>query len=277
MAVIVAMAVQSNMSAKNKKKEAAAVTVEIMVASKDLLKGSLLSAQDVAWKSFPEASLFPGVVKKPKDEKEIKVYNKTVLRDISAGEPISTKALLMDIEGGTDKLSAKIEPGMRAVAIKVKPEGSAGGFIGAGDNVDVILTYQLKLKGDIAKYSNSGQRFASETILKNIKVMAVDQNDKEKGRVAKIAKTVTLQVDAEGAQKLYVAQSMGSLSLSLRRLGEPAVAKDDELRATTDVMNSEVVKEMVKKMNKEKMHSSTVRIYNGNNITDVPLSGAGRQ
>jgi len=275
-AVIVAMVVQSNISSKNKKKEAAVATAEIMVATKDLLKGAVLTDKDVSWKVLPEAAIFTGVVKKPKagDEKDIKVYNKTILRDIAAGEPINTKALLMDIEGGSDKLSAKLEPGMRAVAVKVKLESTAGGFVSPGDHVDVILTYQLKLKGEITKYTNASQKFASETILKNVRVMAVDQNDKEKGYIAKISKTVTLQVDAEGAQKLNVAQSMGSISLALRRLGEPNTAKDDKLGATTDVMNSEIVRDIIRKMNKEKSQSSTVRIYNGNQITDVPLNAA---
>ena len=270
MAVVVAMIVQASLAPSPKTVAVQPTGVNVLIAKKDLMKGETLKAQDVQWKNYPEDVIFEGMVKKP-TEGEPKVYNKVLLRDIVSGEPISTKSLIMDIEGGENNLSAKLAPGMRAVGVNVKADTTAGGFIAPGDRVDVILTYQLKLKGEVAQYSEgSVQRFASETILKNVKVMAVDQTYKEKAFEAKVGRTVTLEVNPEGAQILSMASSMGQISLSLRRMGEGEDEKD--IPITTDVMDSKVIKNIYKRMNALKSSSDSVRIYNGTQVIDMPVN-----
>lgn len=272
MASIVAMMVQASLAPKPQAVQVAPVGVEVLVANKAVMKGEVLKSQDGAWKRFPEEAVFTGMVRKPAEGKdqEIKVYNKTLKRDLVKGEPITTQSVIMDIEGAANNLSAKITAGMRAVAVKVKADTSAGGFIAPGDNVDVILTYQLRLKGEVAQYSqDTVQKYASETIMKNVRVLAVDQVSKEKSYEAKVARTVTLEVDAGQAQTLAMATQMGEITLSLRRMGDKS---DEALATTTDVYGSKVINEIYQKMYKTKMKSGSVRVYNGNQVQDMPIN-----
>ena len=278
-AVIVAMVVQSSLAPKDNENKEMPVGVEILVANKLLLKGGSLKATDVSWKSFAEDTLFKGVVKKSEqaDEKKLKVYDKPLLRDIESGEPITTQSLIMDSQGGGANLSVRLKQGMRAVGIAVKADTIAGGFIAPGDHVDVILTYQVRLKGEAASYSPEAvQTYASETILTNVRVLAVDQNSKEKSYEAKIARTVTLETDAKGAQLISMSASMGNLSLSLRRMGEKDTDEDRRIPVSTDVNNSKVIKEIYKTMDNSRASSNTVRVYSGTDITNVPVSAAVR-
>lgn len=275
MAVLVAMIVQATLAPKSKP-AVEPETVEILIANRTLNKGELLKPQDVSWKAFPKFLSFTGVVKKSeqKDLEKLDVYNKVLLRDIYAGEPITTKALIMDIEGITN-LSVKLEPGMRAVGISVKPETMAGGFIAPGDRVDVILTYQVRLKGEVAQYSpDAVQKYATETILTNARVLAVDQNDQEKSYKATVARTVTLEVTPEGAQKLNMASAMGSLSLALRRMGEKDTERDRNIPISTDVLDSKVIEHIYGEMKNDKAQANSVRVYNGSTIVDVPVPGS---
>ncbi len=275
MAVLVALMMQSSLKPKDTKNKVVEAKTEVLVANKTLLKGEVLKAKDVSWKSFYKASIFKGMVKKAEqaDVTKLKVHDKILRRNIEVGEPITTQALIMDIKGGSKNLSVKLDPGMRAVGIVVKAETTAGGFIAPDDRVDVILTYQVKLKGEISKYSSEAvQKFATETIITNARVLAVDQNDKSKAYTAKLAKTITLEVDAEGAQKLNMAASMGKLSLALRRMGEKDTVADQNIPVSTDVLDSKVISHIYNEMNLDKSMSNTVRVYNGADIVDVPVS-----
>jgi pilus assembly protein CpaB len=161
---------------------------------------------------------------------------------------------------------------MRAVGILVKAETAVGGFVTVGDYVDVILTYQISLRGDAGAYSfDAIQNFGSETILSNARVLAVDQNAKEGDRDAKLARTVTLEVNKEGAQILAMATTMGTISLSLRHLGEKDTAADSEVPLTTDVTTSRVIKKIYEIMNKSKTTLNAVRVYSGSAVVNVPV------
>src|SRR5690606_13498786 len=100
------------------------------------------------------------------------VYDAPLRRNIEAGEPITRQALVPDAKGGNNFLAALIAPGMRAMAVSVKANTVAGGFIAPGDRVDVILSYAPRLSSDMQSFSGEYiRRYASETILSNIKVL----------------------------------------------------------------------------------------------------------
>ena len=275
-AIIVAMLVQMKMSPKQKADKAQAETTEVLVANKKLLTGEVLKAENVHWEQVPDSLVFKGMIKRKdqEDENKLEVYDKPLRRVIESGEPVTTQALVTNAEGGNNFLSASIEPGMRAIAVPVKPEAMAGGFIAPGDYVDVIMTYQVNLRGgDEEKTTASAiiQKFASETILSNIHVLAVDQNAKENGHEAKIGKTVTLEVTKGDAQVLVMAVSMGQISLSLRRLGEKDTVADRDVPLTTDVSTSRVMQKVRASVEQSKTSSSTVRMYSGANVSNVPV------
>jgi len=273
-AIVVAMLVQMKIAPQAQKEAQTAAGVEVLVASKALMTGEKLKPADVRWESLPDGVTFKGMIKRKEqaDENKLEVYDKPLRRDLMSGEPITTQSLIMDAKGSGSFLSAALAPGMRAVGLPVKAETSVGGFVTPGDYVDVILTYQVNLKGDAENYSSDTvQRFASETVLSNIRVLAVDQNAKEEDREAKIAHTVTLEVTKEGAQILAMATTMGEITLSLRHLGEKDTKADRDVPLTTDVTTSRVMKKIYENMGNSKTISNTVRLYSGSSVMNVPV------
>jgi pilus assembly protein CpaB len=274
-AILVALVVQSKLGGSSEP----AKGVEILVATKKLLEGEKIKPDDVRWQSWPEDALFTGMIKRAdqKDDTKLAVYDAPLRRTVEAGEPVTDQATISDAKGATNYLAASIAPGLRAVSVAVKPETAVSGFVGPGDYVDVILSYQPKLSGDMQLYSsNVVQNYASETILSNVRVLAVDQEVKNSEREAKTVKTVTLEVTKAGAETLYLAQTMGEISLSLRHMGDKDTDTDKKSSLTTDMSRSAVMKRVEKIKNEEKTSSDTVRVYSGSTIQNVPVR-AGQQ
>ncbi len=249
-------------------------TVEILVASKKMLIGEKLDAAQVRWQTWPEAGLYAGVIRRAegKEIEDLDVYAAPLRRNIEAGEPVTTQALVPDTKGGTNFLAALIEPGMRAMSVAVKPNTMAGGFITPGDHVDVVLSYTPRLSRTAQEHADKYvSRYASQTVLSNVKVLAVDQSAKEENREAKVAKTVTLEVTQEGAQILALADAMGDITLALRRIGDKDDEKSKVVPLTTDVTTSDVVKKLNNIATESKTSNQAVRMYGGPTIINMPV------
>ena len=141
----------------------------------------------------------------------------TVVRyPVTAGQPLTQGALVAPGDRGF--LAAALGPGMRAITIPVSAKTGVAGFVFPGDHVDLVLTQSVK-GGD------GGQGLkASETILKNLRVLATDQSTTtetvEGKSVVRTSSTVTLEVTPRIAEKVTVAETIGQLSLSLRSLAD---------------------------------------------------------
>lgn len=252
-------------------------TVEILVASKKMLVGETLDAGAVRWQTWPEAALFDGVIRRAEGQavEDLAVYEAPLRRNIETGEPVTAQSLIPDIAGGTNFLAAQIGPGMRAMSVAVKPNTMAGGFVAPGDHVDVILSYTPRLTRTAQEHSDKFlSRYASQTVLSNVKVLAVDQSAKEEKREAKIAKTVTLEVSQEGAQILALADSMGDITLALRRIGDKDDEKSQVVPMTTDVTTSDVMKKINDIAKQSKTTNQAVRMYGGPTVINVPVRTA---
>jgi pilus assembly protein CpaB len=130
-------------------------------------------------------------------------------------------------------MAAILPTGMRALSTDISPETGAGGFILPNDHVDVILTRRDR----DAEASNGGvEAHVSETILNNVRVLAIDQTIEEKGgqRVV-VGKTATLELSPRQAERLTLAHQLGTLSLALRSLVDSGGQKQAEA-ATSDVI-----------------------------------------
>lgn len=269
-AILVALVVQAKFSSNTS--TASGSSVEVLVAKKSLAVGEKITEKDVRWQAWPEDNIFKGMIRKDQqeDEKKLSVYDTPLRRNIENGEPITTAAIIADLKGGNSFLAASIAPGMRAMAISVKPDSSVGGFISPGDYVDVVLSYAPNISSELQPYSEGMiQRYASQTVLSNIKVLAVDQEAKDEEREAKVAKTVTLELTKQGTEILALATNMGDISLSLRRLGEKDTPRDRNASITTDATTMDVLKKIMGEM--QKTNSRTVRVYSGTNIENVPV------
>jgi pilus assembly protein CpaB len=279
-ALIVAGVVQLKLAKSPLKEKALAPTLEVLVANKALFLGQKLKAEDVSWKAWNEDLTYKGLIKKSEqaDPEKLSYYGSPLRRSIAEGEPIADKDI---VAGSKDSfLSALIAPNMRAVAINVKADMIAGGFVAPNDYVDVILAYTPKLIGATQDAApDIIQRQASQVILKNVKVLAIDQDAKNEDRTAKVARTVTLEVSVEGAQKIALALQMGSLSLALRRLGEQDDPSAPETPMVTDVTLSDVIQKLNDRVETKKVQTgdTSVRIYSGGQVMNVPVRPAESQ
>ena len=199
---------QASLQAKNFETNKTQVASQTIVVAKQSLRfGTELGAsmlQEVPW---PSDSLPSGAFAKINDV--LSGGRRVVLAAIEANEPVL--ALKITGPGQRATLSALVTPGMKAVTIRVNDVEGVGGFVLPGDHVDVVLTRQLE-KGSAT----------TQVVLQNTRVLAVDQTADERAAKATVAKSVTLEVDTVDAQKLWLASSVGSLSLLLRKAGETA-------------------------------------------------------
>jgi len=183
--------------------------VQVLVATQPLAFGTALTAQNtklVGWpaNSVPEGAFHysGGVLGGPKGPR-------VALRPIAIGEPILASKISGD---GRASISALLPQDMRAVAVRIDDVSGVGGLIAPGDVVDVLLTRQ-----SAGQDSDRNDQF-TDVLLEKIRVIAIDQVADENKTDPNVGKTATLEVDPVGAQKLVLAQKVGSLSLSLRNV-----------------------------------------------------------
>lgn len=249
---------------------------KVLVASRDLAVGARLTPEDMKWQAWPvdsvnEAYITDGSVALPKpaaDAEAAKADEKKTEEKAGAGDEAAKKAAELAAkakaslfsEGGpmealtgaivreallkgdpiierklvradtSGVMAVVLQPGMRAMAIPVGVESSAGGFILPGDRVDVLLSRQVP-------GANNTTEFRSETVMRNVKVLAIDQITRpEDGAQFVVGGTATLEVEASDAEALAEADAQGDLSLLLRsyadvggpsgRTARPQLARD---------------------------------------------------
>jgi pilus assembly protein CpaB len=134
-----------------------------------------------------------------------------VLRPMASNEPILASKL--SGEGGRASLAALLRPDMRAYAVRVSETTGVAGFVLPGDTVDVLVTRQPM--GD-------GQQQITDVLLQNVRVVAIDQTASDDKSDPMVGKNATLEVSQADAQKLALAQQVGSLSLALKKPAEEA-------------------------------------------------------
>jgi pilus assembly protein CpaB len=142
-----------------------------------------------------------------------------------AGEPMREQKLVK--AGNAGFMSAILPSGMRAISTEISPETGVGGFILPNDRVDVLLT---RRDAD-AQRQRTGDGFVSETVLKGVRVLAIDQQVEEKGgQKVVVGKTATLELTPRQTQKLAVSRQRGTLSLALLSLADsrPNAEPDEE-------------------------------------------------
>lgn len=189
---------------------------EVLAAARDLPIGTLLKEADVKWVPWPVENESPNLFVKGKSEMP-QVTGAVLRQALHADEPLLAGYIVHPHEQGF--LAAVLTPGMRAMSITVKPDADVAGFIFPGDRVDVILTHVIKRK-DVP---NLDDRHVSETVLSNVRVLALDQKSDTLSVDPKVAQLVTLEVTPKQAEALALATDLvnqmdgghGILSLAL--------------------------------------------------------------
>lgn len=263
-AVLVAVLVQSSLKGGSKDQEASSPKVQILVAARDLQIGRELGEGDTKWQDWPESSVFAGAILRQEKQTPLEAIKGRVIQTIAKGQPVHPGLLVGETKANF--LAAKLREGMRAVGISVKAQNIAGGFVGPGDYVDVIVTYKVSVQDkNNPAVQEIVSKQASETVLENVRVLASDQQAIREEDKAKVARTVTLEVDAAGAERLALSAKMGDVTLALRGIGDKTVKSGDAI--TTDAKMSKVLRGILKAQSGEGGNSTgSVRVYNGDQM-----------
>ena len=208
----------------------------VLVARKDLKVADHITADVLAWQPWPADSVNPSYItggsatvphdlaakaasalqNVTRDDAAIQALNGSMAREpILANEPITQRKLVRGGEGGF--LAVKLPAGMRAMSIPVTAESGAGGFVLPGDRVDVVLNLKNQPGAD------GGKSVSSRLVMRNIKVLAIDQNTEPKQQQpSMIGSTATLEVPSTDIDSLARAKAQGDLILVLRSYADAA-------------------------------------------------------
>jgi pilus assembly protein CpaB len=223
-------------------------TTDVLVATKDIQIGTRLNGDVVGWEPWPSKGVSGTFMTRTSvpDAPE-KVAGAFARTTIYQGEPVSEAKLIRTDQGF---MSAILPEGKRAVATRIAADTSAGGFILPNDRVDVIMTRQVP-------NASGGNDFRTETILNNVRVLAIDQTIQEKnGEKVVVGQTATLELSPDQTQILTVAQQMSDrLTLALRSIADSAgspgerdalhlIGTGDKKRGSVTVVRNGVAREV---------------------------------
>lgn len=184
---------------------------EVLVASRNIGLGTSMKPDMVEWVKWPKEGLSEGFITRSNTPDGLNIEEDPAIArsQFFVGEPIRESKL---VRAGKGYMSAILPSGQQAVATSISTATSAGGFILPNDRVDVIMTRQAT--------EDEGGSFITESILENVRVLAIDQTIEEKdGEAVVVGSTATLQLSPEQAKILTVAQQLADrLTLALRSL-----------------------------------------------------------
>jgi pilus assembly protein CpaB len=189
-------------------------TVDILVARADINMGQVVAGSDLQWQVWPASAASSYFLRKKDRPDAIEQLTGSIARSpFVAGEPIREAKLIK--ANGSGFMAALLPSGMRAVSTEISPETGAGGFILPNDRVDVLLTRHDRE----AENATGVEAVISETILTDVRVLAIDQTIEEKnGQRVVVGRTATLELSPGQAETLAASRQRGTLSLALRSL-----------------------------------------------------------
>jgi pilus assembly protein CpaB len=242
--------------------QAAPALVYVAVAGRDISVGDRIAESDLTWQPWPAGNVNPdyvtngavpnltgntsvgkaagGAIAVADSMKQRalgmqgtpgEVFLGGVAKEIvRKGEPVVLAKIVRAGQSGV--MAVRLEPGMRAMAIPLSPESSAGGFVLPGDHVDVVQV--RKLDGGVV---------TSNTVMKNVRVLAIDQNTATANKGSTLGATATLEVAPGQAENLVLARAQGDLTLVLRSyadVGGPTV--DTMINRAKSLVSTPVVR-----------------------------------
>lgn len=192
---------------------------EVLVAARDVEQGAQLLPEHLRWQSWPADAVNGAfILRSARPDAAEKLAGSVVRGRVVAGEPMVEEKLA---PARSSFLSAMLTSGMRAAAIRISAEKTAGGFVLPNDRVDVLLTGPCR-PGDGCNGS-----MTVRTILKNVRVLAIDQSGSEtNAEDSLLGKTATLELDPLQVETLIAAEASGTLSLVLRSATDHAEPSD---------------------------------------------------
>ncbi|MEM6712547.1 MAG: Flp pilus assembly protein CpaB [Pseudomonadota bacterium] len=198
-------------------------TTRVLVARYDIGIGERLSEAAMEWQEWPATNVAEAFISEDQDPDALRTYDQGIVTaPIFAGEPLRAPIIAT---AGRGFMSALLPSGRRAVSVRVEAESRAAGFILPNDRIDVILTRLQR-----GASTDGGDIFTAETILQNVRVLAIDQTIEERdGEKFVTGEIATLELSPGESELIALADEMGGLSLTLR-----SIADADDTESTVD-------------------------------------------
>ena len=238
---------------------------KVLVADRALTAGTILKPEHLRWQAWPKGGVLDAYVVHGRKTENAEALGRAdlvgavVRAGMVDGEPITDTRVVRPGDRGF--LAAMLAEGHRALSVPVNAASGISGLIFPGDRVDLILSYSIKEEGQ-----DRNERKASETVLSDIRVLALDQRTDDVDGERVVAKTATLEVDPKEAEKLSLAQQLGDLSLSLRPIARDGDPEEPSLPTfTTDTEISRVMSVPRAK------RGPTVVVVRGSEMTGIEL------
>lgn len=232
--------------------------VDVLVAAQSLGAGTLLGPDDLRWQPWPEDNLGTTFITRPSanepsgddrigDDRGLdqadprqadpksELLGSVVRQPIADATPIAATNLLQPGDRGF--LAAVLSPGKRAISIAVDETTGLAGLVFPGDHVDLVMTHRAADAGGFGAWP--GSRQASETVLSDIRILALDQRLESIDGVAQQARTATLEVSPQEAETIALARNMGDLTLTLNSARpDPAASDGGDFRYVSTLVDS---------------------------------------
>lgn len=223
---------------------------KVLVAQRALPVGTIITADSMGYQPWPKDMVQDAYFVEGEADMA-KMLGTVVRHAITAGEPVTQGSLVAPGDRGF--LAAALSPGMRAVTIPVSARTGVAGFVFPGDHIDLVLTQTVKGGGDDAAALK-----AAETILRNLRVLATDQSTEQetidgKTQVRQFS-TVTLEVTPRIAEQVAVAQTIGTISLSLRSLSDNSTELDQAVASGSVKIPAGATKEQEERLLRSAMN-----------------------
>lgn len=184
-------------------------TVRVLVADKDLQRGQRLGADAVKWVDWPEKGLSESYITEKIGGDPAELEKAVARFGLVKGEPIIEAKIVR--AGASGLLAAVLEPGMRAVTMRITPETGVNGFVLPGDRVDVYYS------------ESSGVKTQTQLLFDNVRVLAINtvyQENPESPTVEGANATVELS-PADAEFFINTRSSRGQMSFALRSVFTP--------------------------------------------------------
>ena len=199
----------------------------VLIARAALKRGQILRPEELIWQVWPDGALDKNYIVLGGPRGPDSFAGWVVRNPVAAGEPITEEKIIAPGDRGF--LAAVLTPGMRAISVPVTVTSGISGFIFPGDRVDLVLSYPVpspagsKTDGGDKTYEHK----ASQTVLRDVRVIGIDQRLDGKPGEAVVAHTATLEVTPKQGEIIALASEIGKVSLTLRSL-VPAPEEDGE-------------------------------------------------
>jgi len=247
----------------------------VLVAKGNIPAGFFLRPENLRWERWPENGIAPSYILNTK--RTLEEYAGAVVRvGLNDGEPITDARVAKPGDRGF--LAVVLKQGYRAITVNVTPSSGLAGLVFPGDKIDLVASFKVEFEGKQDGGSHPA-RYASETVERNLRVLAVDQRVDDQNKEIVVAKTATLEVTPKQAEVIAIVAEIGKFSLSLR-----STALEDEQGLTETDRDKDLSTTFTWDNEAARMLSppgsagggKTVTVVRGNDAKDVAIPRSSR-